>query len=409
MNLFNKTSTLPPAASPHSVTDLLSGLTGVFNPSATIRQFHASLSGQLNKKFCFSYSSGKAALAEALHTLRTLQPDCKGVVVPAFNCYSVPSAIIDAGCTVIPCETDPSTLDFDESALREIIRNNNHLLAVCPTHLFGLPANIDRVRKLLAGTTVTIIEDAAQAMGTALAGHPQLCTGDVILFSLGRGKALSAGEGGILLTDHEPFASVLQKRIDSITGYSSKELIKLLLQTLAMFLLINPRFFTLPANLPFLKLGETLFEPDFPTHTLSGIQAGFAGNWIKRLTAFNAVRMGCAQHYYNGLSQLNSIQTFWNPSAPTPSIRFPVLFDSEKTAAMVFHEGRRNGLGIARTYPEAIDRIPQLNIPPDQRSVHAQNIALRLLTLPCHKFVTAKDIGRIVEVIAQAAGISCKL
>jgi perosamine synthetase len=396
--------TLPPAASPSGLTDIFSGCCRLFNAESARTRFHLSLAARFNKKHCFTFSSGKAALVVALKALRTRFPNRSGIVVPAFNCYSVPSAIIHAGCTVIPCETDPDTLDFDEPSLKKILGKNQNILAVFPTHLFGIPVQVDRVRQLIGNSPITIIEDAAQAMGTAYFGNTAFLGGDIVLFSLGRGKAFSAGEGGVLLTSDDNSAAAIRSASSTLPGYRITSLVKLAIQSIAMYALIHPRFFSIPANLPFLKLGETVFDTDFPVWQLSGFQAGSALQWKQRLEAFNSARIRCAQRYVKALSGVRGVHCYMQKETVGPCIRFPVLFENEEIAANVLTHGKRLGLGIAVTYPDAIDGIPEVQNPAFDPCIQARSIARRLLTLPCHQFITRRDSERIVKAVKEAVG-----
>ena len=166
--------TLPPAAAPIYLKDIFSGLKGLIRGSKEINRFESELKEHYNVKHCFLLSSGKAALTIILKALHELYPERNEVLIPAFTCYSVPSAILKAGLKVKVCDINPETLDFDFKQLKKILSPSNatnsksSILAVLPTHLFGLPADVGRVRKINKDDKISIIEDAAQAMGGTL-------------------------------------------------------------------------------------------------------------------------------------------------------------------------------------------------------------------------------------------------
>jgi len=187
--------TLPPAAAPLLPSDLLSGVKGIIFGSRQVEGLRQELREFFDKEHCFLVSSGKAALTLILMGLKELHPDRDQVLLPAFACYSVPSAIVRAGLQIQLCDIDLKTLDYDFDLLEEKLKNPR-LLCVMSVHLFGLPSDVERIRRMRQDSDITIVEDAAQAMGGEWEGRKLGTQGDVGFFSLGRGKALTAVEGG---------------------------------------------------------------------------------------------------------------------------------------------------------------------------------------------------------------------
>ena len=89
--------------------------------------------------------------------------------------------------------------------------------------------------------------------------------GDVGFFSLGRGKALSCVEGGVILTNRDDIGEGLNGILSRLPRYGLASLLNLIFKAAALMLLIRPWLFWLPRSLPFLKLGETLFDPRVPS------------------------------------------------------------------------------------------------------------------------------------------------
>ena len=83
----------------------------------------------------FLVSSGKAALVLILHALSSLRSRRK-VLIPAYTCYSVPSAIVRSGLEIVLCDVNPDTLDFNYDRLEFLA--DEETLCVIPTHLFGI-------------------------------------------------------------------------------------------------------------------------------------------------------------------------------------------------------------------------------------------------------------------------------
>ena len=106
--------TLPPAASPIYPRDILSGIKRGFSGKKELNRFESELKEYFGVKHCFLVSSGKAALTLILQALKDMHPERNEVLIPAFTCYSVPSAIVRAGLKVRLCDIKPDTIDFDQ-------------------------------------------------------------------------------------------------------------------------------------------------------------------------------------------------------------------------------------------------------------------------------------------------------
>ena len=385
--------TLPPAASPIRFMDIMSGVSGLLGGVNAVRKFEDALKTFYGVRHCFAVSSGKAALALILQALKELSPEKDEVLIPAYTCYSVPSAIVKAGLKVRLCDLAPGTLDFDFELIGAQL-TNPRLLCIIPTHLFGLPANMERLKKLVKQRDIFIVEDAAQAMCSDVKLEKTGTSGDVGLFSLGRGKAFSTVEGGIILTDNDRIGAVIERLLTSVDGYGIAGCMKLVLFTFALSILIHPRFFWLPKSLPLLKLGETHFNPCFPIRRLSSFQAGLAKRWQKRLERLASIRTENAQKI-----RALGIAPFGASSEMVPAlIRFPVLVSNAEIKKKILQKSEQMGKGISDVYPDSIDGIVGLNYLPDSASFPvAKDISKRIISLPVHPYVRGCDVRQIVQ------------
>jgi dTDP-4-amino-4,6-dideoxygalactose transaminase len=372
---------LPPAAAPLTVGDLWQGVMGLFCAERARRRVVAEMKDYFGVRHLFFVSSGKAALTLILRGLATLS-NRKQVVLPAYTCFSVPSAVVRAGLSIRLCDLAPDGFDYDPRLLDDAA--GDATLCVVASHLFGRPADVEGIRRLCAPRGIYVVEDAAQAMGGVLGGSNgrKLGTiGDVGFFSLGRGKNITCGSGGVIVTDSDVVAAAIALQYNALpeTGWAAgvAELIKLAL----MMLFIRPVLYGLPAKLSWLKLGETIFETDFPMRRLAGHNMGLLWNWKMRLEQSNAARTQTGLHY----------RALWGETSPPIAwLRFPLLL-SDRAARDRFYAVART-LGVSRMYPTALHQIPQiqeqfqgLDYP------RARDVAARLVTFPTHVGVERKD------------------
>lgn len=385
--------TLPPAAAPFNLYDIVSGIAGLLKGEGIVKGFEEELKSFFKVRYCFAVSSGKAAFVLILQALHEIKPERDEVLIPAYTCYSVPSAIIRAGLKVRLCDMAHGTLDFDFDQI-EAELDNPRLLCVIPTHLFGVPADVERIKMLINRRDIFVLEDAAQAMGSEWHGKKTGTQGDVGLFSMGRGKAFSTVEGGIILTDNNQIGRIVERRVAAINGYGLFADLKLVFYAVALSVLIYPRIFWLPKLLPFLKLGETHYNIAFPIRRLSSFQAGMAKKWqsaINKLKRVRSINSGKFAGY--GIMPPGVCK-----GIIPDLIRFPVLVANLETKKEILRKSERRGLGIADGYPDSIDGIEELrNFFDGNTFPVAKDISERIVTLPVHPYVREDDVSSIMQ------------
>jgi dTDP-4-amino-4,6-dideoxygalactose transaminase len=121
------------------------------------------------------------------------------VIVPAITCSSVAQVVAYAGFD--PVFADVELPDCTAGVASFEAAFSARTRAIVPIHIFGNPAPVDALEHWARERGVTMIEDAAQATGGALAGRPFGSFGDFSVHSFGGTKILAAGAGGALVTD----------------------------------------------------------------------------------------------------------------------------------------------------------------------------------------------------------------
>jgi perosamine synthetase len=386
---------IPPAASPISFTELLHGFLGTVKKGT-----EANLEKEMKKYFgadhVFLASSGKSALFLILSGLKRLTGK-KNVIIPAYTCFSVPSAIRLSGLDIVLCDIEPGTLDFDFSRLKSLIDNDT--LCVIPTHLFGIPADISKVRDLCDKRKIFVVEDAAQAMGAVYEGRKLGTLGDVGFFSLGRGKNITCGSGGIIVTSSEEIAASIRTQYLELETVPTMEYLKIILEIIFLMIFIRPNMFWLPKQLPFLKLGETRFYRTFPVRKFTGFQAGLLHDWGSKLETLNRSRSAHAGNYMDTLGLAGVMPIY---AKGYPYNRLPVYMKDRTAKDALCNSG--TWLGITPMYPSPVHRIRELDGSFENRHFEgAEYISNTLVTLPTHILLNAKDTASICEQV----GVVC--
>jgi dTDP-4-amino-4,6-dideoxygalactose transaminase len=147
--------------------------------------------------------SGTGALYLLLRLLAERQPYEPEVIIPALCCPAVYYAARAAGCKVVVADSDATNGNVDPASVELSI--SPRTVAVVAVYLYGRRPQSQAIRALLAGRDIVLIEDAAQALGTAPDWHSA-----AIVLSFSRGKILPAGGGGALALDEPHLAAALR-------------------------------------------------------------------------------------------------------------------------------------------------------------------------------------------------------
>ncbi len=390
--------TLPPSAAPLSWGDILRGLVAPFGRSHALEKRTEEFQEHFGVQYVFFVTSGKAALALILSALAQLSTRRK-VIIPAYTCFSVPSAVVKAGLKVDLCDVDPATLDFNADDLETKLDEDS--LAVVPTHLLGLSVDVEHVKRYARKNGIYVIEDVAQAFGGINAGKPLGTSGDVAFLSFGRGKSVTCGSGGVILTNDRKIGKAIESVYARLPLASTAEAFGNWIQVVAMRLLLNPRLYWIPAGLPFLKLGETKFCADFPMRRMDSMRAGLLAGWKTRLQRVIQVRHDRAQAFLHRLPK-SVVAGLTQPRGSLEGVflRLPVYATNRNEKNLLCALSRQQGLGISPFYPGTIRDIRELQ--DDLLGQHTPGAAWlveRLVTFPIHSLVTQHDIERICGAI----------
>ncbi|MFZ3137488.1 MAG: DegT/DnrJ/EryC1/StrS family aminotransferase [Thermodesulfovibrionales bacterium] len=378
--------TIPPAAAPVDLMSILYGIAGLFIGKRYIKKIESEIKSYFGVNHVFLVSSGKAGLTLILQALKSLHPERNEVLIPAYTCFSVPSSIIKAGLKVSLCDIDPSTLDFNYELLEKSVSKKT--LCIIPTHLFGIPSDVERILNICKDKAIPVVEDAAQAMGGKYNGELLGTIGDVGFFSLGRGKNITCGSGGIVITNNEMIADAIEKIYATIECPSLQEEMIELCKVITMACFIHPSLYWLPSGLRFLKLGETIFYKEFPIKKLSGIHAGFLRDWQRRLEESNKIRRENSEYFCSALA---STLTFHN-GACTPFLRLPFTTESKEIKERIYSFSKKEGLGINHMYPSPINEIEEIKNQFNGKTYpSAKSVSETLLTIPTHHLLSKKD------------------
>jgi dTDP-4-amino-4,6-dideoxygalactose transaminase len=135
------------------------------------------------------------------------------VIVPAFTWVASANVVLYCGATPVFADVDRRSFNIDPDRVAERITARTR--AIIAVHLFGLTADIERLKAAAAG--IPIVEDAACAAGASYRGRPAGGLGAIAAFSFHPRKSITTGEGGMVTTDDERLARL----VDSLRNHGA--------------------------------------------------------------------------------------------------------------------------------------------------------------------------------------------
>ncbi|ELZ46328.1 DegT/DnrJ/EryC1/StrS aminotransferase [Halorubrum coriense DSM 10284] len=164
-----------------------------------VREFEREFAAFCGADRGVAAANGTAALQTALEAVGIGEGDA--VVTTPFSFVASANAVRLCGARPVFADVDPATYTLDPDAVEAAIEATDDVAAILPVHLYGLPAEMDRLTAIAEEHDVALIEDAAQAHGAAYEGTPVGTFGDAGCFSFYPTKNMTTGEGGMVVTD----------------------------------------------------------------------------------------------------------------------------------------------------------------------------------------------------------------
>lgn len=156
------------------------------------------------------------------------------VIVPAMTFVATIEALMLTGATPVFADVDPRTGILDPASAAQKITPRTK--AICPVHLYGTMAPMDRFREIVDRHSLLMVEDAAHCIEGKGPGFSPGSLSDAVAFSFYATKNITCGEGGAVATRHEKIArrirlmrnhginrSAIERFADKVSAYDIEE------------------------------------------------------------------------------------------------------------------------------------------------------------------------------------------
>jgi dTDP-4-amino-4,6-dideoxygalactose transaminase len=165
-----------------------------------VLSFEKEFSKFIKTKYCISVANGTDALEMAIKSLNL--KNNSEIIVPNNTWISTAEAVVANNHKVVLCDINLDDYTICLNDLKNKITSKTRAIII--VHLYGNPANIEGVRKIIGGKKIKLIEDCAQAHGSLINNRHVGTFGDVSCFSFFPSKNLGAfGDAGAIVTNNK--------------------------------------------------------------------------------------------------------------------------------------------------------------------------------------------------------------
>ena len=400
-------------------TDILTAIKLLFTPwrwqqGRAISKLKSKLKKYLNLDHCFLVNSGRTGLYLALKSLDLNQND--QVLCQAFTCVAVPNAIRWVGAKPVFVDTIKNSFNLNPKDLKKKITSTTK--AVIVQHNFGIPDNLEQIKKICQQHQIYLIEDCAQSLGARLNNQPVGTFGHLTVLSFGRDKVISSVWGGAVLTNNYRLAAKIDALAQSLAYPSKSWIFKQLLHPLLLSLAIP--FYYQP-HLGRLSPGKLLIyffqqlglisqpvssvekQGQQPPRIISRLPNALAAlalvQWQK-LKQMNQHRQQISHYYQKNLASpiIPPITTKSSKSSPT-YLRFPILVNQPDQLIKLASQKQ---IMLGNWYRPVISpqgvNLKQIGYQPGD-CPNAEAVSLQTVNLPTHPKMTLKDAARVVKLV----------
>jgi perosamine synthetase len=317
---------------------------------------YAEYTGTKYAKTCFS---GTSALTLTMQMLRLKKGD--EIILPSLTFSADAFSITQTGATPVfaDCEKEKFTMCPEDTA-KKVTKNT---VAIMPTHLYGRPADLTKLKELCNHHNILLIEDCCQAQGATYNGKKVGSIGNMGIHSF-HNKLLATGEGGMITTNNK-------KILDRFT-----------------MLMLPP-----PVN-------NGISHEIRMNHRMSNLHAAVGLAQLERLDKVIAKKQRMAKIYDEELQNIKGINIV-RPDANTSTVywRYTILLDKRISRLKTIRYMQDKKVTVRETYkPLHLCKMYKNGA----RLPNAEHVAEQGLDLPSSANLTNEQISYVIKQLKAA-------
>ncbi len=346
-----------------------------------IAEFEQAFAKYVGAKYAIAVSNGTAALHAAVFAAG-IGPGDEVITTPITFAASANCALYLGGRPVF-ADIDPDTYNIDPQEIRKKITKKTKV--IIPVHFTGQPVNLDEIHAIAKEHHLTVIEDAAHALGATYKGKQIGGLSDLTTFSFHPVKQITTGEGGMITTSNEEYYRKLS--------------------------LFRTHGITRDRELMLEDDGEWYYEQLELgyNYRLTDFQAALGLSQLRKLENFLKRRKEIARRYHEAFKKIPGLILPYQAEQTGSSWHLYVIqINSEVTAIdrnKFFKSLRSRNIGVNVHY------LPVYHHPfyrrlgyPGNLCPNAEQFYQRAVTLPLFPGMRDRDVDDVIETVVEVLG-----
>ena len=300
------------------------------------------------------------------------------VILPSFSFVSTANAVLQVGAKPVFAEIEPLHLTLDWQDVEANI--TKHTKAIICVHYAGFPCEMAALKRIASRYRLSLIEDAAQALGSQYGGQWLGTVGDIGCFSFHETKNVTCGEGGAFVTNNPVVAQRAEILREKGTNRSD-----------------------------FLhgKVDRYTWVDRGSSYVLSEILAAILREQLKKLPWILTQRRRLGRAYLHGLQSLTGLLELPPFEEGGHQFNWHIFYALARTARLrdvILHELQQRGIGASFHF------LP-LHLSPFERTLGyrggelpvTEDVSQRLIRLPLYPTLSSQDQHYIMKTLHEIA------
>ena len=342
-----------------------------------IEQLERGIADFVGSKYALSFNSGTSAL----HADLLVNNITKGeVIVPSFTFIATANAVVLAGARPIFAEIEEQSYGLDPEDVKERITNKTK--AIIPVHYGGGPCKeIRAIREIADDHNLLLIEDAAESLGSKIDDEMVGTFGHSSMFSFCQNKVITAGEGGIIVTDLEE----TYRKLKLICSHGRLE--------------TRENYFSTNEELDYIQVGYNF--------RMSSISAALVLSQLKKINKIIKLRREKAKYFNDKLSKIKRIKTPTEPKDYYHVYQMYTIQLEDNETREKLQQNLTKAAVMTKVYFEPIHLKTSYREKFNYKEGYLQRteeVSKKVLTLPLFPTLSYKEMDYIVDKIKNCCG-----
>lgn len=329
----------------------------------------------IGSKYGVSFNSGTSALHATLLAYDIKHGD--EVIVPSFTFIATANVVVHTGAKPVFADIERKSYALDPEDVTEKITRKTK--AIIPVHYGGGPCkNIKALKEIAEDHHLVLFEDAAESLGAKIHNRPVGSFGDAAMFSFCQNKVITAGEGGLVVTNSKRNAEKLRLirshgRVESNEGY-----------------------FATTQELDYIQAGYN--------YRLPSINAALVLSQFRKFNTIIRMRRENASYYTKNISKIKSLRTPGESKGEHHVYQlYTIELPDKKTRNHLQQRFTKAGI-MTKVYFEPIHLktfyVKEFNYKKNDLPL-TEEIAEKVLTIPLYPSMTKKEMDYVVTTITK--------